>query len=102
MTYTFSELENLGAEERARLIVDFFHRTMIHHALWYDEVKHQMGQKRALKMLHSVSAKSAAVQLSHLGELLGFETKNGIPQPLITMDEEKQRQLLSRAAKNWR
>ncbi len=39
-------VEDLGHEDMARLIMDMFHRTMVHHTLWFREVEHQMGLKR--------------------------------------------------------
>ena len=42
MTEEMIKQEDLSQKERAKLIIDFFHRTMVHHALWYAEVKHQI------------------------------------------------------------
>lgn len=93
--------ESLTAKERARLILDFFHRTMIHHALWYSEVKHQMGEEKALQLLTEASAKSYVIQMKHLAGLLGFQMVDDIPAPLLEMAEEDQKALLDRVAKNW-
>ncbi|MDJ0623287.1 MAG: DUF6125 family protein [Desulfocapsaceae bacterium] len=91
-------LDNAG---RARLILDFFHRTMIHHALWYAEVKHQMGEEKALDLLAQASRKSYEIQMGHLAKIFNFDMVDNIPQPLLVMEEEKQKELLDRAAKNW-
>lgn len=96
-----ANLDNLSKEERARLIVDFFQRTMIHHTLWYSEVKHQVGEEKALKMLEKATGKAYEIQMSHLAKLLGFTMEGGVPSPLLEMDEEKQKELLDRTAKNW-
>jgi hypothetical protein len=93
--------ETLNKEERARLILDFFHRTIVHHALWYSEVKHQLGEDKALEMLESASKKSYEIQMHHLAKILKFEMVDNIPEPLLKMSEEDQKALLDRAAKNW-
>lgn len=96
-----SNPEELDNKNRAKLIIDFLQRTMIHHALWYTEVKHQMGEEKALDLLKDATAKSYQIQMGHLSKLLGFEMIDGIPEPLLNMAENKQRELLGRAAKNW-
>ena len=93
--------KDLNREERARLILDFFHRTIVHHALWYSEVKHQLGEERALEMLEQASKKSYEIQMHHLAKLLKFEMVENIPEPLLQMNDEDQQMLLDRAAKNW-
>ena len=92
---------DLNHEESAKYVVDLFHRTIIHHALWFSEVKHQMGMEKALEVLHSASKKSYEIQMKHLGALLGFEMKDGVPAPLLEMAPEKLEELKSRVAKNW-
>lgn len=93
--------EDLDARDTARLILDFFHRTMIHHALWFAEVKHQMGEEKGLEMLQAASQKSYDIQMRHLSKLFGFEMEDSIPKPLLEMDSDKLKELLSRVAKNW-
>ncbi len=93
--------EALNKEERACLILDFFHRTMIHHALWYSEVKHQLGEEKALAMLELASKKSYEIQMHHLSRILGFEMIGNLPAPLVEMSEDDQKILLDRLAKNW-
>ncbi len=92
---------DLNHEQTAKYVVDLFHRTIIHHALWFAEVKHQMGMEKALEVLHSASKKSYEIQMKHLGALLGFEMKDGVPAPLLDMAPEKLEELKSRVAKNW-
>lgn len=96
-----SHPDMLDKAGKARLILDFFHRTMIHHALWYAEVKHQLGEEKALAMLMQASKQSYEIQMRHLAKIIGFDMVDTIPQPLLDMDGEKQEQLLDRAAKNW-
>lgn len=93
--------EMLTNEERAQLIIDFFHRNMVHHALWYSEVKHQMGEDKGLEYLNKASRKSYEIQMRHLSKLLGFEMVDNVPAPLLRMSAEEQMALLDRVAKNW-
>jgi len=92
---------DLNHKETAKYVVDLFHRTIIHHALWFSEVKHQMGMEKALEVLHTASKKSYEIQMKHLGSLLGFDMVDGVPSPLLDMDPEKLENLKSRVAKNW-
>jgi len=92
---------DLNHEQTARFVVDLFHRTMIHHALWFAEVKHQMGMEKALEVLHTASKKSYEIQMKHLSSLLGFQMEDGVPAPLLEMPTEKLEELKSRVAKNW-
>jgi hypothetical protein len=97
-TYHHSELNH---EDSARFVLDLFHRTMIHHALWFNEVVHQIGMEKGLEILHSAAEKSYNIQINHLASILGFEVKNGIPAPLLDMDKSELDALKDRVAKNW-
>lgn len=101
MTVDANRLDELNHEETARYIVDLFHRIIVHHALWFSEVKHQMGMDKALEMLHVASRKSSEVQMQHLAKALGFDMVDGLPAPLLAMDDEALRDLRDRVAKNW-
>jgi hypothetical protein len=93
--------EELRSEELARLAVDFFHRTIVHHTLWFAEVEHQMGKAKALEMMGAVWEKSYGIQIKRLAETLGFELENGVPKALLTMPKEKLLGLLGDLARNW-
>lgn len=93
-----SELDH---EETARFVVDLFHRLIVHHGLWFAEVKHQMGMEKALEMLSSSSKVSMEIQLKHLSKLFGFEMKDGVPSFLSDMEPELLVELKERMAKNW-
>ena len=49
------KIEDLDHENTARLVLDMFHRIIIHYALWFNEVKHQMGMEKALDILKIAS-----------------------------------------------
>lgn len=92
---------DLNHEQSAEYVIDLFHRTIIHHALWFSEVKHQMGMEKALEILHTASKKSYEIQMKHLGSLLGFEMIGGVPSSLLEMEPGKLEKLKNRVAKNW-
>lgn len=101
MSQECGKASDLSHEETARFVVDLFHRLILHHGLWFAEVKHQVGMERALQLLAEESAKSIGLQLRHLGELLGFTVKDGVPSFLLEMEPEKLLALKDRLAKNW-
>jgi hypothetical protein len=101
MAIKASNAGELDTRETARFIVDLFHRLIIHHGLWFSEVKHQVGMEKALEVLASSSKKSFEIQMKHLSELLGFTMEEGIPSFLLDMDAEKLTKLKDRMAKNW-
>ena len=95
------DANNLTPKENAEFIVDLFHRITMHHVLWFTEVRHQMGEEKALEMLTKATRTSAEIQMKHLSQLLGFSMVDGIPSPLLEMEPEKLDALKTRMAKNW-
>ncbi|QTA89922.1 DUF6125 family protein [Desulfonema magnum] len=93
--------KDLNHEDTARLILDMFHRTMVHHTLWFTEVRHQMGTEKALEMLKTAWEKSYGIQMKRLSKILGFEMKDGIPAPMLNMSKESLDELLNTVAVNW-
>ncbi len=97
---TFSS-RDLDPEQSARFVMDVMHRTIVHYALWFTEIRHQMGMEKALDALDTVSQKGIGIQLKRLSKILGFEMKDGIPAPLLEMNKEKLDQLMDGVAANW-
>ncbi len=93
--------DEMNHTETALFVLDLFHRIMIHHALWFSEVRHQLGEDKALDMLHSASQKNYDIQMKHLAKTLGFEMRDNIPAPLLDLSPEKLVELKDRLAKNW-
>ena len=91
----------LGQAEKAQLVMDMFHRIVLHHGLWFTEVRHQMGMDRALEVLTTVSERSLGIQLKRLSKVLGFEMENGLPKPLLDLSAESLQNLLEGASANW-
>lgn len=101
MSINANNAGELDSRETARFIVDLFHRLIIHHGLWFAEVKHQMGMEKALEALSSSTKKSMTIQMKHLGELFGYTMDDGIPSFLLDMDIATLNKLKDRLAKNW-
>ncbi len=93
--------ENLSHEDNARLVIDYFHRIMMHHAMWYAEVRHQLGPEKAEKILKDAYEKSSEIQMKRIAKTLDFELKDGIPSPLIDLSDEKLKELKKNMAINW-
>lgn len=93
--------EDLSHRDMARLVLDMFHRIMVHHTLWFREVEHQMGMKKALDVMHEAYHKSFALQIKRLATTLGFEMKDGIPQPLLDMSRDDLLTIMETLGMNW-
>lgn len=93
--------KKLSKEENAKLIIDFFHRTMMHHVMWFAEVQDHLGKEKAFKALNEVYKMSYDVQMKRLSKTLGFETTEGIPSALLEMPEETMNSLRENVAANW-
>ncbi|MGW8192800.1 MAG: DUF6125 family protein [Desulforhopalus sp.] len=101
MTGQQDNTSEMSHRDTARLVVDIFQRLVIHHGLWFSEVKHQMGMDKATEMLNSVAKKSFGIQLNHLADIFGFEMVDNIPSFLLEMEPGKLLALKERMAKNW-
>jgi len=91
----------MTSRQTAALIIDYFHRTAIHHAMWYAEVQHQLGPEKALHILENAYTLSYEVQMKRLSKILGFDMNEGIPQPLLNKTESELQTLKENVAANW-
>lgn len=101
MTETPITIADLSRAEKARLVMDFFHRTLVHYGLWFTEVRHQMGMEKALEALGTASEKGLGIQLKRLGKIFGFDLTDGIPSPLLALDDSALDGLLDAVSANW-
>lgn len=101
MSEKINSVADLSHSESASLIMDMFHRIIIHHALWFTEVRHQMGMEKALEALNITAAKSINIQLKRIGKVLGFEMQDNLPQPLLDLSPETLKELMNAVAVNW-
>ena len=92
---------DLDQEKKAHFIADMFNRIVVHYALWFTEVRHQMGMEKALEALETATQKGVHIQMKRLSKTLGFEIENGLPRALIHMNAETQSELMKAVAKNW-
>ena len=88
-------------KDNAQLILDFFHRTMMHHAMWFSEVQHQLGTEKAMKALDEAWTKSSSIQMKRIAKTLDFEMEDNIPKPLLDLPTEKLEKLRDAMAVNW-
>jgi hypothetical protein len=101
MADAVNTIEDLNQEQTAGLVMDVMHRTIIHYALWFTEIRHQMGMQKALEALSVASQKSIGIQLNRLSRILGFRMQDGIPEPLLNLPKADLLALLDGAAINW-
>ncbi|MBW1820509.1 MAG: cytosolic protein [Deltaproteobacteria bacterium] len=101
MSEKAERVEDLSREDTARLVMDMFHRIIIHYALWFTEVRHQMGMEKALDTLKIASDRSIGIQMKRLSKILDFEIKDGIPLSLLNMPKESLLELLHTVSVNW-
>ena len=101
MDQNINSIEDLSKEDSISLIIDFFHRNMIHHAMWYAEVQHQMGREKALDILKTAYENGYAIHMKRLSKILGFEMENNVPKSLLDLPEENIKALQNAAAVNW-
>ena len=80
---------NRNHRDNARLTMDFIHRLMMHHAMWYGEVQQHMGQEKAREILKTVYERSSEIQMRKLSKTLGFDLEENIPAPLLNLSPEK-------------
>ena len=93
--------EDLDHEGTARLILDFFHRIMMHHTMWFLEVQHQLGPEKAQEILKTAYERSYGIQMNRLANSLGFEMQNDIPSPMLALSKEELSTLRENVAINW-
>lgn len=88
-------------EENALLVMDFFHRIMMHHAMWFSEVSVHLGKEKAFQILSEVYQTSFDIQSKRIAKTLGYELKEGLPEPLLALPEETLVNLRDHVAANW-
>lgn len=81
-TISVTGIDDLAHKDKARLVVDFLHRTIMHYAMWYGEVRHQLPAEQAYDVLAEASRRSVDIRLRRLGRTFGFTVADGLPQPL--------------------
>ncbi len=93
--------ELLDKERTARLVIDFLHRIVVHHAMWFAEVQHQFGRQKSWDILKEAYERSYDIQTKRLSKSLGFEVRNGIPKAMLDLPMETLTALKESVALNW-
>lgn len=93
--------ENLNHHELVRYIIDLMHRTMMHHAMWFMEVRHQLGREKAWGILETAYTKSYEVQMKRIAKTLEFEMVDDLPKPLVELSRDKLLGLQEAMGANW-
>jgi hypothetical protein len=94
-------IADLNQEDAVRFLLDLFHRNIVHHALWFTEISHQMGMEKALAAMDEALARGLDIQLKRFAKVLGFPLAQGLPEPLLNLPREKLQSLLEAVSANW-
>lgn len=84
-----------------QMVMDGFHRIIVHYGAWFAEVQHQVGLEKALMVEAEVWQASMGNQMDRLGKSLGFSTKKGIPSVLYSLPQEALIDLIEKVSINW-
>ncbi len=95
------EKERSSKIRKIDTIVESFHRTMMHYAFWYEEVKHQFGKEKALETMDEVWERYKPIFIKRLYKTLDFELEDGYPKPLLDLRPEKLDDLQKAIGINW-
>jgi len=101
MDLELKDSKDLSKKENAQIILDFFHRTMMHHAMWFAEVQHQLGKEKAFEAMQAAWDKSYSIQMKRIAKTLGFEMEDNIPKPLLDLPSKTIENLRDNMAVNW-
>lgn len=90
-----------NAHFKIKLIIDFYNRISMHHALWFNQVKQNIGVENAYRIMDQVCTQSQSIQIKRLSKVLGFDVFDNLPVSLNAIPEEKYDELLEALAVNW-
>lgn len=94
-------IDDLDQAELVRFILDIIHRSILHHGLWFTEVRHQMGTARAHAILNTAYDRSLEIQMNRLSKVFGFELAEGLPKVMLEMDRAELKRVLEGLCTNW-
>ncbi len=95
------DVNELSPEDRARFVMDLFHRILMHHGMWFAEAVHQKGMDLALDILDRAWRESLSNQAGRLGKTLGFQVADGLPAALVDLPGDKALALVRALSVNW-
>lgn len=95
-------INDLSPAEKAAFILDLFHRTTMHNAMWFAEAIHQYGREKAYEIMKVAYKQSYGIQLKRLTNFFGSEVDDSkLPVDLVNMPEEKKSALIEALSVNW-
>lgn len=94
-------IEDLDKEQLTEMSLNMFHQIIVHHTIYFMEVAHQFGMKRALEIMKNAWPTSYGAQMKRLSKTLGFEMENNIPKPLLEMSRDNLLALIKGLGANW-
>ncbi|MFH0728402.1 MAG: DUF6125 family protein [Pseudomonadota bacterium] len=94
-------ISDLPHGDLLRLLLDFVHRIILHHGLWFAEISHQMGQEKAMAALGKCLDTSLNLHLKRLSETLNFELVDGMPKALAALSRDQLLELIDALGKIW-
>ncbi len=95
------DIEQISDELLVKLVIDAFHRIIVHYGQWFAQVEHQIGMERAMEVEQQVWDASMGNQLKRLGKTFGFPVENGVPEVIRNMPREGLTDLLEKLGVNW-
>ena len=101
MNESVESFDNLTKKEKIEVLFDFIHRIFMHHALWFSETRHQLGDEKAYNLLNEVYKKTYNIQMKRIAKILNFELDDGLPSSIIHMEDKKLDELIRGMAANW-
>lgn len=78
-------------------IIDVYHRIIVHHSMWHQEVEKELGKQKAFSALEYAWARTSKNMLQRLGSLTDFS--NG--KAVLQLTHDKKETLLNELAKCW-
>lgn len=95
-------IHDCSPAEKATLILDLFHRTTMHNAMWFAEAVHQYGREKAYEIMQIAYKQSYGIQLKRLTQFFGGDVDDSkLPHALVNMPEEQKFGLLEALSINW-
>lgn len=94
-------VEAADRELLLKMVIDAFHRIIVHYGAWFSQVEHQLGMERALELEKAAWQMSLGNQMKRLSKVLGFEQENGVPAALNGLSSETLVDLLEALGVNW-
>jgi len=95
------DIQQVSDELLVKLVMDSFHRIIVHYGQWFAEVEHQLGMERAMAVEQEVWNASMGNQMTRLGKTLGFPVEEGIPAVIKSLPRETLIDLLEKLGINW-